>query len=204
MVLFPDTTAAILMGGASRRMGRDKAGLKLDGVTLVDRIHRCLVPLVAEVLLVTKADKRARAEALAPAGARVVVDLSDVAGPLAGLHAALVQAASARVLVVAVDMPDLEPRLLRALLADDSADVVIPRTAHGLEPLLAVYRTTCRPAIERQLARGPGPVSGFFPAVTVTEWPETRLREFDPELDSFRNVNRPADLASSRPTSPNP
>ena len=188
-------TGAILIGGESRRMGRDKADLELAGQTLVECVYLRLRPLVREILLVVRPERRDWAAALAPDGARVVTDQVPARGPLAGIHAALSAATFERVLVVACDMPQLHPPLLNALLADETADVVIPRTGHGFEPLLAVYGKTCLPAIERSLAAGPCRVPTFFPDVTVTAWNEDRLRKLDPGLRSLVNVNRPQDLS---------
>ncbi len=187
-------TGAILIGGESRRMGRDKADLLWDGKTLVERVHERIAPLVEEVLLVVRPDRLPWAENLAPTGVRVVTDRVEAHGPLAGIHAALSEAAFARVLVVACDMPDLQPSLLVGLLDDASAEVVVPRTKFGFEPLLAVYAKSCLPAVEQALADGPSRIPAFYAKVSVSEWNESRLRRLDPELRSLVNVNRPEDL----------
>ena len=187
-------TAAVLIGGESRRMGRDKADLLWDGFTLVEHVCRRVAPLVEEVLLVVRPQRRPWAEDIAPEGARVVTDRAGVRGPLAGIAAALAEAQHQRVLVVACDMPFLQADLLGALLDDVSADVIVPHTERGYEPLLAVYDKTCQPVIERILADGPSRVPAFFPEVGVARWSEEKLREFDPQLRSLVNINRPEDF----------
>ncbi len=190
-------TAAILIGGDSLRMGQDKADLEWDGLTLVNRVYQRIAPLVREVLLVVRPERRDWAISLAPSGARVVTDRVDARGPLAGIEAALAEASSERVLVVACDMPDLQPNLLNAMLSDDSAEVIVPCTDRGFEPLLAVYGKSCLPVIARFLASGPSRIPAFYPEVKVARWNEDRLREFDPQLRSLFNVNRPEDLRRS-------
>jgi molybdopterin-guanine dinucleotide biosynthesis protein A len=187
-------TAAILIGGDSLRMGQDKASLPWHGQSLVERIHQRIAPLVQEVLIVVRPDRLEWARKLAPQGVRVVTDVVGARGPLAGIHAALIEANHDRVLVVACDMPHLNMSLLGALLADKNADVVVPRTAKGYEPLLAVYGKACLPVIERTLAAGPSRIPAIYPEVSVSLWDEPRMQKYDPELVSLVNVNRPEDI----------
>ena len=190
---FP-ASAAILIGGDSRRMGQDKAALLWDGQTLTERSCQKVSPLVEEVLLVTQDSHLERATELAPSGVRVITDRLPARGPLAGIHAALHAASFDRVLVVACDMPHLQTALLQALLHDLSAQVIVPRTARGFEPLLAVYDRPCLPAVENILARGPSRVPALYSEVSVSVWNEEKLKMHDPSLRSLINVNRPDDL----------
>ena len=194
MTAINKVTGAILIGGESRRMGQDKANLPFDGKTLVERVHERIAPLVDEVFLVVRPDRLQWAKDLAPAGVRTITDRVKARGPLAGIHAALSEATNPRVLVVACDMPELQPSLLAGLLADDSAEVVVPRTEHGFEPLLAVYAKSCLSAVEQTLAGGPSRIPAFYDKVSVSEWNESKLRQLDPDLRSLVNVNRPEDL----------
>ncbi len=187
-------SGAILIGGQSRRMGQDKASLCIDGKTLVQNAHEQLSPLVDEVFLVVRPERLNWARELAPEGVKVITDRVDASGPLAGIHAALSEAGNSRVLVVACDMPKLQPALLAGLIKDNSADVVVPRTSHGFEPLLAVYSTNCIPAIEQILAEGPSRIPAFYVNVSVSEWNEEKMRQLDPQLHSLININRPEDL----------
>ena len=194
-------TGAVLAGGDSRRMGRDKAELPYAGQPLLHHVCAVLADVADEILIVTRPERRDRVVDLAPAGCRIVTDALPGHGPLVGLHAALQAAAHDRVLLVGCDMPHLKPTLLRAMAESaeaTGADVVIARLAGGYEPLHAVYRRRCLAAIERVLADGPAPVPAFFTAVQVATWPEERVKAFDPALSSFDNINAPGDL-SARP-----
>jgi len=101
------------------------------------------------------------------------------------------------VLCVAWDMPFLTIELLRALLEGSTGwDAFLPESdgRRGVEPLCAVYGPACRPAIERQLARGDLRAVGFHADVKVGTLPLDRVRACgDPDL-LFFNVNTPADL----------
>jgi len=183
-------TGAILVGGDSVRMGRDKATLEWQGRPLLHHVHDLIAPLCREVLVVTRPGRLLDM----PVGARIVHDAIAERGPLVGIHAALTAATDPRVLVVAVDMPWLASALLSAMIAADGADVVIPRTDHGWEPLHAVYHRRCRPAIENVLSRGPNRVSAFFDDVDVDPWDTERCRLHDPSGRSFLDLNRPENI----------
>jgi molybdopterin-guanine dinucleotide biosynthesis protein A len=95
-------------------------------------------------------------------------------------------------------MPFLSTALLQALLAaSGDAEAVVPRLEQP-EPLHAVYRPTCLPAIEAALAARRQRVISFFDGVRVHYVDEPALRVWDPDLRSFLNVNRPADLARAQ------
>ena len=146
--LLGDVTGALLLGGKSTRMGRDKAHLEWRGQALSTRAANLLAGLFSETLLVG-----GNPESLAP-GRRV----SDSSGPgcaLRGLVAALEAATSPRVVVVATDLPFLSEDLLLALTAWPESDVVVPVDAHGTHPLCAIYRReTCLPVARRNLESG--------------------------------------------------
>jgi molybdopterin-guanine dinucleotide biosynthesis protein A len=140
--LLGDVTGALLLGGKSTRMGRDKAHLEWRGETLSTRAANLLAGLFSETLLVG-----GDPESLAP-GRRV----SDPSGPgcaLRGLVAALAAATSPRVLVVATDLPFLAEDLLLALTAWPESDIVVPVDAHGTHPLCAIYRREICLAVAR-------------------------------------------------------
>ncbi len=194
MTGIPAVSAAILIGGESQRMGQDKASLVWQGKSLLQRIVDIISPLVQEVLVVVRPERKTWAEELAPPGVRIVCDRVKAHGPLAGIQAALEEANCQRVLVTAVDMPLLQASLLEGLLADASAQVVVPKTQNGYEPLLAVYSKSCLPAIVNILAAGPSRIPAFYSNVSVSVWDENRIRDLDPKLLSFENFNHPEDL----------
>jgi molybdopterin-guanine dinucleotide biosynthesis protein A len=100
-------------------------------------------------------------------------------------------------------MPFVDTDLVRAMIAAcGTADAIVPRVrAQGLEepqpePLHAIYRKTCLPAIEAALAAGRRRVVAFLQDVQVCYLDENVLRQFDPDLRSFRNVNTPEEWAT--------
>ncbi len=188
-------TLAVLAGGESRRMGRNKALLPLQGRPLILHIIERLYSLADEVLIVAR--KPTPYESL---GYPVVVDRYPGAGPLAGLHAALSAARGEWVMLVACDMPLVQPGVFAFLLSLRSGvDVVMPRVGGREEPLHALYRReACLPAVERALAAGKHRLIAFLPRVRVRYVEEGELRRVDPGLQSFQNVNTPEEWEAVR------
>jgi len=139
--------ALVLAGGRSRRLGRDKAGLLIDGKPQLERVVELLAPLVAEVRVSVRADQP-------PDSLRdrypQIVDREADAGPVAGILAALEFDRNADWLVVAVDLPRLDRETVEGLLgAEPSGPFTAYRsTSDGLpEPLCAVYRAEALPVV---------------------------------------------------------
>src|SRR6185503_18143409 len=137
-------TCGILSGGASARMGRNKALLDFRGKPLIQHQIDLLSTLFDEVIV--------GANDPAPYATfkvRVVPDLLSERCALTGIHALLRATTGERIFVVACDMPYLHPKLIGTLLAvPPDVDVVVPESDRGLEPLHAVYWKSCLPAIE--------------------------------------------------------
>ncbi len=192
----------VLAGGASRRMGQDKALLRLDGeATLLERTVAQLYETgLEEVAVVVSTPEHIRSLQAAMPKAGAVPFLADAEpgrGPLGGLHAALTAYPERDVLLVACDMPYLDTNALRLLCAPDKADVVLPRLAGRDHPLHARYGPACLPVAVRLLQQNRLAMRG------LTTAPELRVRVVDDaELarhgipaTAFTNVNTPADLA---------
>jgi len=198
---------AVLAGGQSRRMGRDKALLSVGGSTLLEHALAQLAPLVSRLFVGTGAEVR-YAEQLAAFDATAVLDRPTYgagAGPLAGLEAILSAAAAAgakRVLLLACDLPHVKTGHLETLLAASrGADVTIGCDAGGDQPLVGVYDLGCLPAVQRALARGERRADSFF-ASTGPEQHSLRVRRVDADVlapgastSLFHNLNGPEDVA---------
>lgn len=186
---MPDVviSAAILAGGQSRRMGTDKARLRLPGRgLLIGAILERLDQVAAEVFLVANDDR------LAELGRPIVPDRLAGAGPLGGIAAALEASRHEFCLVVACDMPFLNVSLLRRMIdRAHGCEAVVPRVGGQPESLHAIYHRSCGVAIDRQLRAGEYKIAAFFPAVRVCYLDEPEIRAVDPDLRSFVNVNTP-------------
>ncbi|MBM4434387.1 MAG: molybdenum cofactor guanylyltransferase [Chloroflexi bacterium] len=187
-------SAAVMAGGRSRRMGRDKAWIDLgDGRPIVRHVVDVVSGVADDVLIV------ANDERYATLGPRVVPDAHPGTGVLGGIATGVAAAAHERVLVVACDMPFLLPRMLRFLAEQaDGYDAVVPRVGGEYETLHALYTKACLPAMRRALEAGERRVISFFGDVRVRAVDADELRPLDLDLRSFTNVNTPEELAALR------
>ena len=198
----------ILAGGKSTRMGQDKAWLMLDGRPLVMRVIDRVLPLVDEVLIST--NQPDAFDAWLPSltvPAHTVADRYRGAGPLAGLHAGLLAAHCDLVLTLATDMPFVNPALigyLAQLATGADVDAVVPQVPNsetgqiGLEPLHAIYRKSCIPAIEDCLSSDQRRVVSFLERVRLCVISPDKIRPYDPFFRSFANVNTPQEWSDAQ------
>lgn len=187
----------ILTGGHSRRMGRDKALLELEGRPLVLRTADLLRPLVADVVLVGAPERYRHL------GLPVLADCLAERGPLAGIVTALAATQLDWNLIVACDLPHLETRFLEFLLqqacaGDTEVDAVVPRTGALWQPLCAAYHRRCREAFEEVLRAGESKITAALDRVRVRAIPSAELERFAFDARIFKNMNTPAELAEAR------
>jgi len=195
-------SGALLLGGASRRMGRDKARLAVGGVPMARRALAALLALCEDVLAVDRAGRPPRRW---PAGVRQAFDPPDAPpAALTGIATALEAARGPWVLVLACDMPFPAPELLRglcrtalALPAGGPPTVVVPRTGQVLHPLCAVYHRGLLAEARARIAAGDLKVQALARAHGHPV-DEATLRTWDPDLTGLTNVNTPGDLANAR------
>lgn len=206
-----DAVAIVPAGGSGRRLGGlaapgGKGALAAGGRSFLDRVCTTLEAEVPRVIVVAAPGSNLPALA---APVEIVRDSEPGAGPLAairdGLAHALRVAGPPRLAVLcSCDVPLVAPGVVRALLdraADGNARWVLPVVGGHPQPLLSVISVDLLPAIAAQLARGR---AGFRDLVADIDRTQPRtvlrvaaedLRALDPALDSFRDVDTPADLA---------
>ena len=186
-------TIAIQAGGLSSRMGQDKALMLFLGQPLIAYLTNRLSKLADELIITTN-----QPADYAFLDLPLFTDILPGTGALGGLYTALSAARQPFVAVVACDMPFINLDLLRAqihLLLKENADVVIPRSPTGLEPLHAVYRReACLPVIHAAIETGERKLIAWFPAVKVRVLEPQEVLPYDPEFRSFVNINYPEDF----------
>ncbi len=184
----------VLAGGQSSRMGRDKAFIQLGEHTLLTHALELVRAATGSAQIVGSAAKFA---AFGP----VIEDIYPEQGPLAGIHAALTGTRTDLNLIVAVDMPFLEPRWLIYLVAEartSTAIVVVPKAGGTQQPLCAVYRRQFADIAERSLRCGKNKVDRLFAEVPtrVIEQQEVERNGFTAEM--FHNINTAKDWQEAK------
>jgi molybdopterin-guanine dinucleotide biosynthesis protein A len=181
--------AAILAGGQARRMnGANKARLHIGGEAIVERQLRLLRAVADPVFVVSN-----RVQDFAELGVDVVPDAIPDAGPLGGIYTALRHSPRARTLIVGCDLPFLTLPLLERLAMPSEADVVIPRSARGYEPLCATWAAGCREVLRRRIAAGTLKAALALEDLRVEEIEAEVVASCDPHGLLFVNVNTPHD-----------
>jgi molybdopterin-guanine dinucleotide biosynthesis protein A len=195
--------AFILAGGFSSRMGREKGLLEIGGIPLLVRTARLVEPLVSQVTVIGPPDR------YAGLGLQAIPD-QQIAGrdgeaglqtPLAGIATALNATSSPWNLILACDLPYLTSDWLnwllgRAILSD--AQIIVPRSSAGLEPLAAVYRRACAAGISAALGRGIRKVTDSLNEFRMEVLMESEWKGHDPNGRVLRNMNSPADYAEAK------
>ena len=193
-------TCGIVAGGASSRMGRNKALLSFRGRPLLAHLLDGLRPLFDRVVVAANDP-----EPYAPFGVEVVPDALQERCSLTGIHAILRASSTEHAFVVACDMPFLNPALIARLVGCRTGnDVVVPESKDQIEPLHAVYSRACIEPIEDSARRGAWKVSDFYPRVRVCRLP-LRIEDWLVEGRSpFFNANTPSEWDSAAPESRGP
>ncbi len=165
-------------------MQQDKSLLPIDGRPLIHHVYEQLAGRFAEILTSSNDPEKYRF-----LGLPVIADEVPGQGPLMGLASALRASANELSFVVACDNPRLNPATIRRLFAAaPGCDIVIPRDhRQRAEPLFAIYRKSCQPALDRVLRQGGRRISDVFESC--------RVRFLDlPDDESLINLNTPADV----------
>lgn len=188
-----DITGVILVGGKSRRMGRDKAFLQIAGKPLFERVLKVFRESFDLLLLVGD-----RAERFARFGLPVLPDIYP-GSALGGLYTGLRHAETQHIFVSSCDLPFPNRDILIFLCSlRDGFDAVVPNTTQGFEPLFAVYSKSCLGPMRSLLESGNMCVYDFYPQVRVRYLQGEELAHLDRDGRSFVNINSPEEFEKLR------
>ncbi len=188
-----DIAGAVLAGGQSRRMGEDKARLRLGGRSLLDRAIERLRPQVSSLIINVHDD----AGDLGAYGPPVVKDANGPhQGPLAGILAGLRWAKENNITwiaTVAVDTPFFPTDLVAKLVqAAHDKDMAVARSGERLHPVFGLWKVTLAAEFAAFTEEGPGSVHHWASShdAGIAEWPAL-------PYDPFFNINAPSDVTSA-------
>lgn len=198
----PAATGILLAGGRSRRMGHDKASMILDGQSLLQRAVTALAAVVDEIVIVG-APGAVLPAVDAPCPLVHIEDPVEGEGPLVGLARGLEAAQAPLAVVVGVDMPFLQPALLRLLLERLRADIetgvrwVLPIADERAQPLCSAMAHDALTILRARIEAGDRAPMAVADALHATRLAEEDWRAADPDGLSFLDVDTPEDVAAA-------
>lgn len=176
---------AILIGGKSRRFGRDKAFIEFDNEPISVRLYRLLKSIFKDSCLIASTLRR-----IPVPGAEIFYDKIPGLGPLGGLLAALANSSYPYTFILACDLPFINIRLIKHLWETrDDADVILPIYFDKIEPLAAFYHKNCIPQIEAALEDGKRKMDSFWSHLSINKIDLTKNFSAAEIEQMFLNIN---------------
>jgi molybdopterin-guanine dinucleotide biosynthesis protein A len=185
-----DITGIILAGGKNSRMGDNKAFLKIDGISLIEKTINIYRHIFNEIIVTN--DPLAYIEF---ADAVIVTDIYKGKGPLGGIYTGLFYANNAYAFVAACDMPFLNKDFIIYLIEQNGKhDVIVPELPEGFQALHAIYSRNCLSHLKRMIDADKLKISGFYKEIRLLSIKEEKIKPFNKDGRLFLNVNTPQDL----------
>jgi len=196
----PEIAAYVLAGGGSTRFGRDKALVEFAGKPMLARTVELIRGVTDDAKIVAAPGKYAEF------GVTIVEDRWPGEGPLGGIVTALLYTQNNEPdcvwnLILSCDMPFLTAdwvMFLAKRAAESAAQVVLPHSAHGPEPLCAAWRTDARAAIQDQFEKGVRKVTAAIGRLKSEVLDERDWKRFDSAGRLFWNMNTASDYEDAR------
>jgi len=195
-----DIRGYVLAGGKSSRMGSDKALLKIEGLTAIERQGKLLDPLCPQGVFIAGARSKKLHDMRWP----VIHDSTLDQGPLFGITSALQHAQNGIAVILAIDLLAIDTTDITAVLAscsqdvDSECDVFFAQSKqdpseHGAQPLCAAWRVeTALPVLSQQFAEGQRSV--------MKAWLGLKRQRVIVDDSRLVNINSPVDFENFRQT----
>ncbi|MFY9383504.1 molybdenum cofactor guanylyltransferase [Acetomicrobium sp.] len=199
--LICGVTAVILAGGKGKRLGYNKALLKMGDTYLLEIIVRNIKAISDRILFVVSPNDYSHllsihSSLLSSNCVSVICDSIPNQGPLLGLIEALKWSNEEWIFLVGCDMPFIEKPLVKLIYQSrkSGSQVLVPRLNGFLEPLHAFYHRSCLKAAETAYKQGKRKIKDFYPFVNVSVLEEKAMRVIKNYQISFFNINSAEDL----------
>ncbi len=194
-----DQAAVVLAGGSSRRMGSEKAFIKLGGVEMLKRIIDQVHGIASEVIVVIDREANPdRYRDLVPGDVKITHDLKTGQNPLIGVYSGLSVVSKKYALVVPCDVPFLNRGVIQLIFERSNGhQAAVPRWPDGrIEPLMSVYRAHEGFNLVKKLVdKRSSSMNDFGDSFSDISFVEIEsLRHLDNSLLTFSNINTPEDL----------
>lgn len=195
----------VLIGGESRRMGKDKASIKFLGTPLLEHVLKVVSPLFTKIFISARDKNYAYSDD--DSQVKIITDNYQGRGPLIGLESALSASEDEWVFLLSCDLPFLSGQIIRYLaeLRDTkqglSSDCILPITDGRPQPTMALYRKTCHKELQKILKTNEtfGLISFLrsSQSLKTLEVKEEELKKIEPSLRSFTDIDTPEELKNT-------
>lgn len=185
MIPNPSIEAFVLAGGKSSRMGQDKGLMLLNGKPMVSYVLNVLEKNKIQTSII------ANDTSYQSFGLFVYPDVVANKGPMGGLYTAMEHSTEKIIMLVSCDMPLISERLMAVLLENAiSGKIVVPVENGRLHPLFALYPSSFRDRVSRQLETGDLKMTDF-----ILKNPHSLVSSITEEFPGcFRNINTPTEF----------
>ncbi len=181
-------SAAILSGGKSLRLqGKQKALLNIRGEKIIEKQIDVLSCLFKEIFVVSN-------NFFLPIPYKVVNDIYNSSGPLAGIHSALTHSKADAVFILSCDMPFISAEFISELILEYnncSCDAIVPEHKKGIEPLHAIYSQSIKDKAKDVLQSDDKRIRNIYHGMNVFFY---KIRDIYSAEKIFFNINSPEDL----------
>jgi molybdopterin-guanine dinucleotide biosynthesis protein A len=188
-----EITGAILAGGRSLRMGRDKSTMIFKGKPLITYVYEILREIFPKIVVISS-----HHTTIEGIEAPILRDFVPKKASIIGIASALLSATTDYVFVVGCDMPFIREETITYMVDQaHGEDIVIPQTDAGYEPLHALYNRSCLPHMLRAIDFDRIKITDLFPFLSVKVVREEALFKNN-GISTFTNINTEEDLALAK------
>lgn len=182
--------AVILAGGQSKRMGLDKAFIRIGELTIIERLLSILSKLFDKTIII--ANRKGKYEDF---GFPVFSDIHPNKGPLGGIYTGLKVSGSFYNLFVASDMPFIDEKFLSYMKSlSQDYDVLVPWDEKGYQPLCSVYSKNCLKPLEEHLIRDDLKIINIYHSLKVKNITKKEIIKNSQHKYLFFDINTKKDL----------
>lgn len=170
--------------------GENKAFIRIDGQSIIDRTLEIFKELFDEIILVTNSPLE-----YLDYDIRIVTDIIKGKAALGGIYSGLFYAAHEYCFVAACDMPFLNKGFIEYMIdRSEKYDIIVPHPSDGLQPLHAIYSKKCIPFIRDLIDSDNLRIRALYKRFKTLTIPAEVIAEFDPRERMFLNINSQEDL----------
>ena len=190
--IMKKVTGIVLIGGRSKRFGKDKIFAPINGEPITKKVIDVIQGVFEEVILIGQ-----QRDGLNTLEVKVIADIIPNCGPLGGIYTALKAAKNNYIFVFAADMPFLDIKFIKYMVSlAGKHDIIMPVWNKGIEPLHAIYNKGLIPIIASLLDRKLLKIAKLIDRedVSVLKVAEDQIRASGEPERMFLNINTPADL----------